>query len=209
MSYARPYKRVNTGTSSTVDISGKLDKSGDTMTGNLNMGTNDIICGQITASEVVTANGGLVMGDDDKITLPTTYTTAPIKGQLGGIQSAKNTALFTLTVATWNQIPIVSGTNNYLTLDPGSYILTGSLSFASGTMTGLTLVSIAISTSATGRELEGCLGTPAMNSALTAWNVTRIVSLTASTNFYFLVYTAGTAPNIAANAATLTAIRIG
>ena len=173
------------------------------------MGTNDIICGQITASEVVTANGGLVMGDDDKITLPTTYTTAPIKGQLGGIQSAKNTALFTLTVATWNQIPIVSGTNNYLTLDPGSYILTGSLSFASGTMTGLTLVSIAISTSATGRESEGSLGTPASNSNLAAWSVTRIVSLTASTNFYFLVYTAGTAPNIAANAATLTAIRIG
>ena len=191
-----------------MDVSGKLNKSGDTMTGNLEMGTNDITCGSVTASEVVTANGGLTLGADDKITLPTTYTTAPTKGQLGGVQSAKNTSLFTLTLATWNQIPIVSGTNNYLTLDPGSYILTGSLLFASGTTAGISLVSIAISTQNYTRDLEGCLGTSAINSNLMGWNVTRIVSLTTSTNFYFLVYTVGAAPNISANAATLTAIRI-
>jgi hypothetical protein len=69
-----------------------------TLDGNLVMGLNDITCGSITAAELVTSSGGLTMGADQKITLPSSYTTLPGAGQLGYYQSAKNSAAYAVTL---------------------------------------------------------------------------------------------------------------
>jgi hypothetical protein len=61
------------------------------------MGLNDITCGSITAAELVTSSGGLTMGADQKITLPSSYTTLPGAGQLGYFQSVKNSGPFIAT----------------------------------------------------------------------------------------------------------------
>ena len=194
------------------------DISCSTLTASGNIECNGITAsGILTVGGLFTANGGVTLGADDKLTLPSSYTTAPTISQLGGVTSAKNSATYTVpSQSTWSAITLTGTLNTsttpntyytYITLSPGTYVLTGSFSFSAAPV-GLTFAGIAISSSSSSLNSEGALASSTSSLAAQQWSVSRIVSLTASTNFYLLIYTTGATPSIAANGATLSAVRI-
>ena len=181
------------------------------------LNTDDINCSTLTASGNIKC-GGVTLGVDDKITLPSSYTTQPSlsSGELGGIKRIVNSASYTVsTKTTWLEIPMITSPTsmNYIKLSPGSYILTGSIGFGSN-MTGLNMVGVAVATTSTllqhisNPDPDGVLLTQANTSLYQQWAVTRIVSVSEDSNYYLYVFTDGGTPSIPAGCAVLKAIKI-
>ena len=112
--------------------------------------------GNATVKKVITSSpinevGGIVLGANDKVTLPSAYTTLPENGQLGNIRTATLNSSTVLTPGYPNVKQITgSGIPYSLTLSPGIYIVTMHLELHNGSP-GMTANNyVVISISATG-----------------------------------------------------------
>ena len=120
--------------------------------------------GNATVKKLITSSplnevGGIVLGPNDKVTLPTSYATLlngsvqlPEDGQLGNIKSATLNSTTVLTVGYDNikQFTGPSGIPYALTLSPGIYIVTVHLELHNGSIALSTTNFVQINTQTTG-----------------------------------------------------------